>query len=88
MKKSILSLEGVEVLSKKQMSYVNGSGYLTGWQCTGNFYSNTIGAPGGDQVTAMECTATYQRTFLGVDWGRPQNLASGQVFACPPGTCG
>jgi hypothetical protein len=87
MKKSILSLEGVEVLSKKQMKTINGNGYLKNFKCTGNTYSNTSGAPGGDQVTAMECTADYQRTFLGMDWGGPQELAAGQVFACPPGTC-
>ena len=83
MKKSILNLEGVEVLSKKEMKNVNGQGYLTNYQCTGNLYYNTEGA--GDGPTGYECTASYQRTFLGMDWGSPQDLASGQVFPCPAG---
>ncbi|OYQ47920.1 hypothetical protein CHU92_00920 [Flavobacterium cyanobacteriorum] len=65
------------------MKNVNGKGYLRDYQCTGNLYSNTQGA--GDSPTAFECTARYQRTFLGVNWGKPQELAPGQVFPCPAG---
>lgn len=84
MKKTILNLEGVETLSKKQMQTIKGAGYLTGFQCTGNVYQNTTGA--GDPPTAFECTAQYQQTFLGGKWGKPQDLP-GQVFPCPVGLC-
>jgi hypothetical protein len=82
MKKSILALEGVNVLSREQLKNVNGSSYVTGYQCTGNFYSNTSGGP----ATAYECTARYQRTFLGFNYGSSQELP-GQVFPCPVGLC-
>lgn len=83
MKKTILNLEGVEVLSKIEMKNVNGKGYVTDHQCTGRFYSSVEGT--GEGPVAYECTARYQRTFLGMDWGKPQELESGQVFPCPEG---
>lgn len=83
MKKSILSLEGVKMLSKKEQKNVNGGGYLTDYTCTGNLYYNTQGA--GDAPVGYECTARYQRTFLGFDYGSSQELAAGQVFPCPAG---
>jgi len=85
MKKSILGLEGVEMLSKKQMKNINGAGYLTDYVCTGNPYYATTGA--GDPPTGMECTARYQRTFLGMNWGDSKELKDGQVFPCPVGMC-
>jgi hypothetical protein len=78
MKNSILSLEGVEVLSKKQMKNVGGGlGHLTNATCTGN----TMQA--GD-TTVWECKYQYQRTFIGMDWGAPQDLDESNAYGpCP-----
>ena len=65
------------------MKHVNGSGYLTDYECTGNFYNATEGA--GDGPVGFECTARYQPTFLGMKWGRSRELADHQVFPCPAG---
>jgi hypothetical protein len=82
--KEILNSEGVEELSRQQMKSLDGGGYLTNYQCTGNLYYATTGA--GDGPTGFECTAQYQPTFLGSTWGiKPKELASHQVFPCPAG---
>ena len=82
MLENIKNLENVQLLSKTQMKSVNGAGYLTNYQCTGRPYYNTTGA--GDGPTGWECTAQYQRTFIGMDWGKAQLLPN-QVFPCPAG---
>ena len=65
MKKSILNLEGVEVLSKKQMRNVGGAERCEAISVSQDFFYSA-----GDPIG--ECTITYhcRPTFLGIGFGR------------------
>jgi len=80
MLQNIANLKGVTVLSKEQQKNVNGGGYLTGAACTGGYVYS------GGQAVGFACTYKYQRTFLGFDYGSPQELApSNNTSTCPAG---
>jgi len=83
MQKSILNLEGVEILSKTQMKSIDGGGYLTGHQCQGIEYREYVNGQPVESTAYFSCTYQYQRTFLGFDVGRPQER--GHVGECPAG---
>lgn len=78
MKKSILNLEGVEVLSKKQMRNVNGSE-----KC--QFTSNAVPTPflqAGEAIAP--CTITYhcRPSFLGIGLGSWGEEMTGPSWNC------
>ena len=74
MKKSILNLEGVEILSKTQMKHVNGSGrrncVLTGNEqfITNTIRDNSTGLVEDVPVSHM-CEWKCDKTFLGIKIG-------------------
>lgn len=82
MKKSILGLEGVEVLSKKQMKTIDG-----GERCEMDYntpprvlYSpgTTQGPNAGEMVPVAEtCRYTCRKTFLGIGVGSTYEVWGG-----------
>jgi hypothetical protein len=78
----ILNLEGVAVLSKEQQKSVNGGGYYFGTPtCNGIGYRETINGKPVLSTAYQSCNYSYQRTFIGIDWGSSQTVES----PCPDG---
>lgn len=74
---NILNLEGVTVLTKQQQKKINGGGYFVNPQCTGGTQPSGSGS-------CFQCKYQYQRTFLGMDYGKPQDLAEHNAYNCCP----
>lgn len=87
MKNSILSLEGVEVLSKKQMKNVGGGlaqggGDIGGERCETISMTNAVFYQAGEAIAP--CTLTYRcrPTILGVGVGSWSEPITGPHFMC------
>ncbi len=72
-----------EALSRNEMKNINGQGYSI-YTPTGEVL---YGAQG--EVVGCACDVSYQRTFLGMNYGSPQiqTPPPGQSYICPSSLC-